>query len=313
MPEVPAWFVLGLLALVADRQMGLLDEGCPGFVLPIEARYRSLGGTVQYGSTVETILVEDGRAVGVRLRDGTEHRADVVVSAADGRTTIFGMLGGSYVDADTRRRYETWQVIRPTVMVSLGVTRTFADQPHLLQLLLASPIEMGPERIAAMSVRIFNYGAAFAPAGKTVVQAMMEVDWDYWESLRDAGGTVYAEAKTRVAGDVIDRLERRFPGIAGQVEMVDVATPLHHLALHAQPSRRLHGLDAHAVEPDDADQANASRPAGFLHGRPMGGAGRERAGVPVLRSPRCADPVSPGPSPIHRRRRQSDGQRLSGR
>ena len=225
MPEVPAWFVLGLLALVADRQMGLLDEGCPGFVLPIEERYRSLGGTVQYSSTVETILVEEGSAVGIRLRDGTEHRAGIVVSAADGRATIFGMLGGRYVDADTRRRYDTWQVIRPTVMVSLGVKRTFSDQPHLLQLHLVSPIEMGPERISAMSVRIFNYGAGFAPVGRTVVQAMMEVDWDYWESLRVAGGTVYAEAKKQVAGDVIDRLERQFPGIAGQVDMVDVATP----------------------------------------------------------------------------------------
>ena len=39
---------------------------------PIEQRYRDLGGQISYGARVEKILVEDRRAVGVRLADGTE-------------------------------------------------------------------------------------------------------------------------------------------------------------------------------------------------------------------------------------------------
>jgi hypothetical protein len=35
MPEVPVWFVLMLFALLRDRQIGLLNEGCPGFVQPL--------------------------------------------------------------------------------------------------------------------------------------------------------------------------------------------------------------------------------------------------------------------------------------
>ena len=46
----------------------------------------------------DKILVENGKAVGVRLEDGTEERADIVISAADGRATIFNMLDGKYVD-----------------------------------------------------------------------------------------------------------------------------------------------------------------------------------------------------------------------
>ena len=46
--------------------------------------------------------VEDGKAVGIRLENGEEHRAGRVISAADGYTTIFKMLEGKYVDETVR-------------------------------------------------------------------------------------------------------------------------------------------------------------------------------------------------------------------
>lgn len=131
MPEVPVWFILMLFALLKDRQMGLLVEGCPGFVQPIEERYKALGGEVSYKATVRKIIVENNQAVGVHLADGTEHRADVVVSAADGYSTIFNMLDGRYADKKIEERYRRWPLIRPYVMVSFGVAREFPDVPPI--------------------------------------------------------------------------------------------------------------------------------------------------------------------------------------
>ena len=68
----------------------------------MEKRYLDLGGTVHYRSKVEKIIVENNKAVGVKLADGTEHRADVIISNADGRKTIMEMLEGKYLDAKTR-------------------------------------------------------------------------------------------------------------------------------------------------------------------------------------------------------------------
>src|SRR4029434_8312791 len=82
LPEVPVWFVLLLLALLANRQMGLLEGSCTDFVASLEERYNSLGGEVTYNATVKEILVENDRAIGVRFGDGSEQRADIVVSAA---------------------------------------------------------------------------------------------------------------------------------------------------------------------------------------------------------------------------------------
>jgi phytoene dehydrogenase-like protein len=237
LPEVPAWFVFMVLALMADGQMGLLAEGCPGFVRPIEQRYQALGGQVTYHATVEEILIEDSplpvsgrgqgggpRAVGVRLADGSEQRADVVVSAADGYSTIFKLLGGRYVDEKTKERYRTWKLIRPTVVISFGVARTFPDEPHFITVMLQDPLVVGHQKIEGLMIRIFNYSPHFAPPGKTVVQVMFETEWDYWNDLQKDRPHYEAE-KERVAAEVLARLERHFPAITSQVEVTDVATP----------------------------------------------------------------------------------------
>ena len=59
----------------------------------------------EVGGVVKEILVENDRAVGVRLANGETHRAGAVVSAGDGYLTHFGLLGGRYLDEKTRRRY----------------------------------------------------------------------------------------------------------------------------------------------------------------------------------------------------------------
>lgn len=43
-----------------------------------------MGGTIHYRLCVAKILVENDKAVDVRLADGSEHRADMVISSADG-------------------------------------------------------------------------------------------------------------------------------------------------------------------------------------------------------------------------------------
>ena len=75
---------------------------------------------------VEKILVEDDKAVGVRLADGTEHRSDVAISAADGHATIFDMLEGKYINDKIRGYYDDLPIFPPMIQVSLGVARSFA-------------------------------------------------------------------------------------------------------------------------------------------------------------------------------------------
>jgi phytoene dehydrogenase-like protein len=63
-----------------------------------------------------------------------------------------------------------------------------------------------------------------APKGKTLITSGLLADYPYWAALRERRDE-YDAAKNALAWEVIRRIDSRFPGLASQVEMIDVATP----------------------------------------------------------------------------------------
>jgi phytoene dehydrogenase-like protein len=221
------WMLL-TLAWQHGKSAGYPIGGALALVESIEARYRRLGGEIRFKSKVVEILVEKDRAVGVRLDDGSEYRADYVISAGDGRSAIFEMLGGKYVDAATKNMYGNPKLFTPLVYVGLGVARSFDDVPPSicgLTYSLDRPIAIAGDAMPYICSRIYNFDPSLSPAGKNVAVVQYGSDYGYWKKL-EADPEKYKAEKERIADEVIDRLGLRFPGIADQVEMVDVATPL---------------------------------------------------------------------------------------
>jgi phytoene dehydrogenase-like protein len=231
LPTVPTYFLCLLLAMLADGQLGLLAGGCRDFVGAIERRYRDLGGKISYRATVEEILVEEAagrdpaRACGLRLHDGTVVRGDAVISAADGYSTLYGMLGGRFISRKLQDCYANWKVFRPLMMLSYGVAGEYPDEPAFTTIVLREPLQVAGEAVPGLFVRFFNYGPGFAPAGKTVVQVEFETNWDYWYTLHERDQAAYKAEKEAVAIEVLRRLEPHYPGIRHATEFVDVATP----------------------------------------------------------------------------------------
>lgn len=69
--------------------------GSGAFPDAVRSVFESAGGVVRCGSRVDRILVGGGRAVGVRLDDGTEVRARIVVGAVDPYRVFVEWLDGS--------------------------------------------------------------------------------------------------------------------------------------------------------------------------------------------------------------------------
>jgi phytoene dehydrogenase-like protein len=223
-PDVAFWFVIMIMATIAGGLLGLFKGGCHEFIEAIVKKYESLGGEIQYRAKVEKILVEDDVAVGVVLSDGTEHRADVVVSAADGRSTIFDLLSGHYVDDKIEKRYDTWKPYDPMVIVTLGVEREFEEEAPFTMFMMEEPLEYAGRSITVLPLRVMNYSDAFAPENRTIIQVMLETDWEYWFDLRQ-NHDEYKATKKEIAEEIVKRLEVQYPGITSQIEMTDVATP----------------------------------------------------------------------------------------
>lgn len=70
----------------------------------LERRLRSKRGEVRTGVAVTEILLDAGRATGVRLADGRELRAPVVLAACDPKTTLQRLLPAGTLSRDDQRR-----------------------------------------------------------------------------------------------------------------------------------------------------------------------------------------------------------------
>lgn len=86
---------LMLVAHVEQEGVWLVEGGMHRLSLALAALAEAKGARLRYGEAVSDILVEGGRAAGVRLAGGEVLRADAVVSNADVNAVAIGRFGSS--------------------------------------------------------------------------------------------------------------------------------------------------------------------------------------------------------------------------
>jgi phytoene dehydrogenase-like protein len=227
-PEFSMLFMLFTFAYLHNKNAGYPIGGSMPMSEALELRFKELGGKLNYRSRVSKILTENNIAIGIRLEDGTEHRAGRVISAADGYATLFSLLDGKFGDGKTLEPYEKWQRFPSLIFVSLGVKRTFGEIPISVSGLtfhLNQPVGIGDKVRDKLSVHLYNHDPSMAPEGCTAITIMLESDYEYWKSLAQ-DRKVYLQKKEEIGQTIIELLNQRFPGISSQVEAIDVATPL---------------------------------------------------------------------------------------
>jgi hypothetical protein len=92
--SIPVMVGMSLLAYMHTKNAGFPLGGSLQFAEKIADRYLELGGEIHYESQVEKILVENKKAIGIRLYNNEEYKADRVISACDGHNTLFSLLVG---------------------------------------------------------------------------------------------------------------------------------------------------------------------------------------------------------------------------
>jgi phytoene dehydrogenase-like protein len=224
-PQQSMVMLLSFLGSLSNKDFGWPMGGSAALARAIEKRFLSLGGEIRYQSKVKSILVENDRAVGVVLCDGSEQRADVVISNAYGPATIYDMLAGRYASRSIRRYYASpVDRVEMGLQVCLGVARTFDNEPHAIVLPLDPPVEIDGESRLRLYVQLFGFDRSMAPPGKSVVKVVLPTSYSRWMELYRKPEE-YQARKKRVAQDVIAQLAKRFEGIDRQIEVIDVATP----------------------------------------------------------------------------------------
>lgn len=214
-------------------------------------------GEVRTLTPVERILVEDRRAIGVRLEDGTTIAAGTVVSNADHARTVFGLVGEQHWDPATvqwtRGAEMTLGLVCVYLVVDLDLTggrntNYFVFPSYETDALYAEldrgELE-GDELFAyiAMASRKDPGNEHLCPAGQTNLQIMTlaprGLDWWGVERSPTEGGSyrrneTYRRRKAQLTDILIDAAQRVLADDLGDESLrdhlvhVETATPLSH-------------------------------------------------------------------------------------
>lgn len=246
-------------ALHAGLQGYYFDGGCyprgGGHAIP-ETLVRHIGlhgGTVTLGTEVDRILIEDGTAVGVRLADGREVRADIVVSNADPGVTWGRLVAPEHLGWRLARRIRRMRYSVSTLSLFLGVdmdlraagidsgnvwySRTtdidavyaFAERPTLT----------GTEVVPGL---FFNATTLKDPSlrddGLHTVEAMTLSSVEPFAAWKDTvpgkRPEAYRRLKAALAERILDAVETFVPGLRDRTVFRALGTPLTNVHfLHA--------------------------------------------------------------------------------
>ncbi len=220
----------GLIATLGQlhiKQVGYPIGGSLVFSKTIESKYISLGGKVNYNSKVERVILDGNKAIGVKLANGDEHFADIVVSSADGHATLYDMVGDKFIDSDISELYKNSSKYQTftSLQVSLGVNYDLWDKPHFLKLILDNPISIDGFRMDYIPIKHYCYDHTFCPQGKSVITSLIDTSYEYWENLYKTPEK-YKMQKQRIADAVIAAIEKKYPEIKNNIDVIDVATPM---------------------------------------------------------------------------------------
>ncbi|MBS1868349.1 MAG: NAD(P)/FAD-dependent oxidoreductase [Actinobacteria bacterium] len=236
-----AWVLCGL-----GQQHGFpVPEGGAGrLVEALVARLRAHGGELTCSAEVTRVLVRGGRAVGVRLRDGTEVSAARGVLATTLAPLLFrALVGEQHLPAGFVRDLGRFQLDNGTVKVDWSLDApipwTAAEARRAGTLHVADGVDALTRTTGQLAGRLipdrpFLVAGQYAPVDPTRMPAGREVAWAYTHVPQrvdgDAGGEgltgAWDERETeRFVARIEAEIEARAPGFRALIRRRHVFTP----------------------------------------------------------------------------------------
>ena len=203
--------------------------GCQKIPEALADYITSHGGKIHYNTVVEKVLVENGKAKGIRLSGGEETQSDMVVGCGAGRDFFLETVGREHLDKEYLEILDTFRPMEAVFMLHLGVD--FDPMEHLRAALVycygmydlhaaTEKLRSGVYHEGNDGYLIFvpsEHAPEFAPEGKHCVtiytvapDTLAEGDW---ESKRQE----YAEK-------LISLAERQLPGLSKHIDTMKIMT-----------------------------------------------------------------------------------------
>ncbi|MGD1037773.1 MAG: FAD-dependent oxidoreductase [Roseiarcus sp.] len=249
----------------------------------IEAR----GGEVRLKTRVARILVEEGRAAGVELADGTRVAAGAVVSNADLKRTFLELVDPQALPKDFRARIDAAEPAPSAFMVHLGVDYVPDCRPTTL---------VRGDKSVYVEV-LSRVDPSAAPAGHSIVGLITILthaearewfpaeggeDWKAWRFSSE-----YEQRKRALGDRMIDAAETVLPDLSGHIVYRSEASPVTYARYDLASAGSIYGV-ARSARLDGAKSP--------IRGLVVAGSATNGPGVEavVISGARAAEALVPG-------------------
>ena len=206
------------------------------------------GGEIKYKARVSKILMENGKAVGVKLADNSEYRAKRIVSNATRWDTFDKLLPAESIPKKEQKWRQRYKKSSSFLSLHLGVEASVLPEGtecHHILLEDWQKMEDGEGTIFVSIPTLLD--SSLAPAGYHIIHAFTPSYIEDWQNLSPQE---YEAKKEESANKLIDRLEAIFPGLSKALDYQEVGTPRTHRRFLGRedgtygpiPRRKLAGL-----------------------------------------------------------------------
>lgn len=206
------------------------------------------GGEIRYKSRVQQIIIEEGKAVGVKLTNGKVYRGKRIISNATRWDTLGKLIPAENIPPSEKKWRSNYQKSPSFLSLHLGVEASVFPEGTECHHILLENWEKMEESEGTIFVSIPTLlDPNLAPEGYHIVHTFTPSYIEGWQGL-----TVkeYEAKKEEAAGRVIDRLENIFPGLDAGLDYMEIGTARSHQRFLNRedgtygpiPRRKLQGL-----------------------------------------------------------------------
>ncbi|XP_052198796.1 prolycopene isomerase, chloroplastic [Diospyros lotus] len=217
--------------VLCDRHFGGINYpvgGVGGIAKSLAKGLVDQGSEILYRANVTNIIVDHGKAVGVRMSDGRQFFAKTIVSNAT-RWDTFGKLLNVEDLPEEEKNFQKLYVKAPSFLsIHMGVKAEVlppdTDCHHFVLEDDWTNLEKPYGSIFLSIPTVLD--SSLAPEGRHILHIFTTSSIEDWEGL----SPVDYEAKKEVVADkVISRLEKKlFPGLKSSIVFKEVGTPKTH-------------------------------------------------------------------------------------
>lgn len=213
----------------SDRHYGGINYpkgGVGQIAQKLVAGLQKKGGRIKYKARVKEIILENNKAVGVKLADGKEYRARRIISNATRWDTFEKLLPANTMPKKEQKWQQRYQKSPSFLSLHLGVkSGVLPKGTECHHILLENWEKMEePEGTIFLSIPTL-LDPSLAPLGCHIFHTFTPSWIEDWQGLSPQE---YHEKKEQAAAKIVQRLEKIFPGLEAGLDYQEVGTPRTH-------------------------------------------------------------------------------------